>query len=179
MRILENDHILLKPVEEEDLPFLLDLRWDQEITENIIHQPISMRDQQRWFENLAKTGDLAVSVFLKNGENERTLVGMTGLYDINHRHQKATLRSTRIHSSFQRNSIATQALDLLLSYGFQTLNLNRISADYFRDNAKIASLLRSKGFVEEGVLRSFYFHEGVFKDVIQVSLLRAEFIPLL
>ena len=42
MRVLESDRIVLKPIEEEDLPLLLELRWDETLTDYLIHNPISM-----------------------------------------------------------------------------------------------------------------------------------------
>lgn len=178
MRVLENERVLLRPVEPEDLRFLMELRWNNEITEYIIHDAISMKKQTEWYENVAKKGDLALTIIYKDPEMASIpkLVGGTGLYDINHRHQKATLRSTRILQQYQNKNIAFEALSLLLDYGFNTLNLKRIGADYFEENKSIALLLKKLGFKEEGVLRSFYFHQGKFKDVIQVGLLREEFV---
>lgn len=176
MRVLEGEKVILKPVEAEDLPFLLELRWDKEVTEQIIHDPISMNNQLKWFDKISQKGDLALSVFYKNPRNTTLeLAGTIGLYDINYRHQRATLKGTRIHPKYQGSGIVFEALLLLLDYGFNTLNLQRISGDSFPENRPILQLLETFGFKEEGRLRSHYFHQGLFKDVIQTGLLRGEF----
>ncbi len=54
MRVLESDRLLIKPVEEDDLAYLLDLRWDADIMGYLIHDPISMENQENWFRNLKK-----------------------------------------------------------------------------------------------------------------------------
>ena len=39
MRVLESDRIVLKPIEEEDLPLLLELRWDETLTADNMSPP--------------------------------------------------------------------------------------------------------------------------------------------
>lgn len=177
MRVLESENVLLRPIEPEDLLFLMNLRWEKEVTEFIIHDPISMKKQTEWYENMSKKGDLALSILYKDPEKSHapTLIGTTGLYDINHRHQRATLKSTRITPKYQGTGIIFEVLVMLLDYGFNTLNLNKIMGDSFEDNKPILTLLEALGFKEEGRLRSQYFHQGQFKDVIVTGLLREEF----
>ena len=164
MRILETERLLLKSVERDDLKFLLDLRWDAAVMKGLIHDPISVRSQEDWFEKIQRSNDVALSIFIKeNGElTEMTIVGTVGLYNFKHRHQIATWR-VRLAPGYQGMGIAREAIMLVLDYGFNTLNLNKIISDSFADNEAIVSLSKKLGFVEEGILRSHYFHDGKFK----------------
>lgn len=174
MRILETERILLKPVEPEDLPFLMELRWNNEIVSHIIHDPISSIMQQKWYEKISGAGDVALSIFIKENQSLK-IIGTIGLYDINYRHQRATLKSMRILPEYQGNNIGLEATNLLMEYGFNTLNLNKISCDIFADNiARLKGLLKL-GFKKEGVLRKHYFHNGNYKDAIVYSLLRSDY----
>ena len=172
MRILETDRILLKPVETEDLNYLLNLRWNQEVTNYLIHDPISVKNQNEWYNNL-KNNDLALSVFIKENDELR-IIGTIGLYDINTRHQRAVLR-IRIDPLQQRKGYAKDAMNLLLDYGFNTLNLNKIVADCFADNVAIVNLVLKVGFKQEGLLVEHFFHKGEFRDAVQIGLLRKDF----
>jgi RimJ/RimL family protein N-acetyltransferase len=175
MRILETERLLLKPVEQEDLPFLLNLRWDKDIMDFLIHDPISLKSQQTWFDNIHKTSDLVLSIFFKGDDiSEQKLAGTVGLYNINMRHQRATWR-VRISSDFQGKGIAFEAVNLVLDYGFNTLNIQKIISDSFADNTAIIKLSEKLGFSQEGLLRSHYFHKGCFRDAISFGLLREEF----
>lgn len=172
MRILETERLLLKPVESEDLKFLLDLRWDEDVMEYLIHDPISFKNQVDWF-NALKKNDLALSIFLKE-EDKLRIIGTIGLYDMHPRHQRATWR-LRISPSFQGHGYATEASRLLLDYGFNTLNLNKIFSDSFADNEVILKLLKKLDFRQEGLLIGHYFHKGRFRDAVQFGLLRNDF----
>jgi len=176
MRILESNRLILKPVEKEDLSFLLDLRWEGDIMDYLIHDPISSQSQQVWYENILKNKDLALSIFLKNeiDSKKTTIVGTVGLYNFNLRHQRATWR-IRISSEYQGKGIAYESIYMLLDYGFNTLNINKIISDSFSDNLAIIKLSKKLGFIEEGTLREHYFHKGHFRDAIIFGLLREDF----
>ena len=64
---------------------------------------------------------------------------------------------------------------MLIDYGFNTLNLNKITSDVFPHNESIIKLLAKMGFKEEGRLKQHYFHQGEFKDVLIYSLTREEY----
>jgi RimJ/RimL family protein N-acetyltransferase len=172
MRILETQRLLLKPVEVEDLKFLLDLRWEQEVMNYLIHDPISHKDQIDWFNKIKKT-DLVLSIFAKE-DNNLKIIGTIGLYEMNARHQRASWR-IRIDPKQQGKGIATEAINLILDYGFNTLNLNKIISDSFVDNVAIVNLTTKLGFKQEGLLIGHYFHNGEFRDAIQFGLLRKDF----
>ena len=172
MRILETQRLILKPIEVEDLIFLLNLRWEQEVMNYLIHDPISSKNQMDWFNNLKKS-DLALSIFIKE-DNELRIIGTIGLYEINTRHQRAIWR-IRLDPTQQGKGYATEAINLILDYGFNTLNLNKIISDSFADNKAIVNLTLKLGFKQEGLLVGHYFHKGEFRDAIQFGLMRKDF----
>lgn len=176
MRILESERLILKPIEPEDLRFLMDQRWDADVTDYIIHNPISWYNQQKWYEKICQNGDVALSIFYKEKAGEApVLLGAVGLYDINYRHQRATWKTLRIPRKYQGLGLASEASRMLIEYGFDTLNLNKITSDIFPDNEGIIKVLQKLGFKEEGRLKEHYFHQGKFKDVVIYSLLRDDY----
>lgn len=180
MRILESDRLILKPVEPEDLPYLLEQRWDSDLTDYIIHNPISSYNQQQWYENICRKGDVVMSIFYKENPDEKpVLLGAVGLYDINQRHQRATWKTLRIRKQYQGLGLAREAAIMLLDYGFNTLNINKITGDVFPENKSIITLMEHVGFKMEGRLKQHYFHQGVFKDVVIYSVLRDDFRSLM
>ena len=176
MRILESERLIMKPIEPEDLPYLMEQRWDADLTDYIIHNPISSYNQQQWYEKICRNGDVALSIFYKEKAGEKpVLLGAVGLYDINYRHQRATWKTLRIPKQYQGLGLAYEASAMLIEYGFNTLNINKITSDVFPDNQGIISLLERMGFKKEGRLKQHYFHQGKFKDVLIYSMLRDDF----
>jgi diamine N-acetyltransferase len=173
MRLLESDRLLLKPIEEEDINQLLEIRWDREVMRLSLPEPISRRDQQEWFRSLSTKNNLALSVFLKEASGLK-LVGTIGLYDINTRHQRATFRM-RLSGECQGQGIGFEAGRMLMEYGFNVLNLRKICGDQFAENKAAVTFCRRLGFVEEGVLRQHYYQNGMFRDVSFVGLLKEDF----
>lgn len=80
-----------------------------------------------------------------------------------------------LHSSFWRQGYMSEAVDAILDFGFTEFGLNRIEAVVMLDNVASAGLLRSLGFVEEGILRELEFFKDAFHDMRLHSLLRKDF----
>ena len=174
MRVLETKRLLLKPIEEKDLEFLLGLRWDANVTAYLMHEPISMEDQKKWFQNLNRQKNIVLSINLKDGQNEPKIIGTVGLYNINQKHQLAGWR-IRIASDVQSKGIASEAGRMIIDYGFNTLNLHKIINDSFADNAAVLKMIERLGCVREGHLKAHYYHKGTFRDAYQYAIFKDVF----
>ena len=71
--------------------------------------------------------------------------------------------------------LGSEALLLLLRYGFHKLGLNRISTSVWAENGPSLKVNDRIGFVREGLLRDYVFKNGRFADAVQYSMLRREF----
>ncbi|HEY4391050.1 MAG TPA: GNAT family N-acetyltransferase [Paenibacillus sp.] len=76
---------------------------------------------------------------------------------------------------FWRQGYMTEALRLMLNYGFMTMGLNRIEALVDPRNSASRSILQSFTFCEEGVLREYQRTEEGFVDLFIYSLLRRDY----
>lgn len=172
MRYLESERLLIKPIEEEDINELLEIRWDKDTMKYMIHEPISRQQQLTWFKSLTKK-DLALSIFLKH-EDKNKLIGTVGFYNIDMRHQRTTLR-VRLSKDHWGKGIGYEAMVMVLKYGFNELNLRKICGDSFSDNEAIKGLTRKVGFKIEGHLSEHFYHNGKFRDVVFVGLFKDDF----
>ena len=172
MRLLESERLLLKPIEEEDIYKLLEIRWDKEVMYYSLHEPISKKQQLAWFNSLSGK-DLVLSVFLKEN-NDIKLVGTIGLYNIDQRHQRAVFRM-RLDKYCQGKGIGFEAGRMLMEYSFNILNLHKITGDQFRENTAAVTFCKKLGFKEEGLLKKHFYQNGEFRDVSIVGLLKEDF----
>ena len=74
----------------------------------------------------------------------------------------------------QGKGYGTEAMKLLLGYGFNTLNLNRLDLKVNDFNSRAIKCYQNLGFVEEGRMREASFVNGKYHDQILMSILRKE-----
>ena len=75
------------------------------------------------------------------------------------------------------NGYMREAVRAVLHYAIEDVGLNRVQATVRIDNERSAALLRSVGFVEEGVLREFAVTNGEAYDMRCFSVLKREWPP--
>jgi RimJ/RimL family protein N-acetyltransferase len=63
---------------------------------------------------------------------------------------------------------------LMLRYGFDTLNLNRIFLRVFASNPRAIRSYEKADFIHEGRMREAEFRNGQYVDVLLMSVLRSE-----
>ncbi len=134
--------------------------------------------QQKFFHSLPKSSNY-FAVIKKDDKNEPLIVGICGLTDINMTHKNAEF-SLLIGTEYQQNGYGTKALNQLLVYGFDTLELQLIYGETF-SYPKVhginpgAKAYEKLGFTLDGTLRKRYLKYGQWVDVLVYSLLKSEF----
>ncbi len=71
--------------------------------------------------------------------------------------------------------LGVKSLNVLFSYGFNNLGLNRISCEIFRFNERSIQLMRKMNMQVDGILREAQVVYGEFVDVYIFSILRKEY----
>jgi ribosomal-protein-alanine N-acetyltransferase len=110
---------------------------------------------------------------LKKGGNE--LMGTCGYYDWNKTSRRAEI-GYDLDPACWGQGIMTEALQVVLDYGFEKMGLNRIQAIIDSKNIRSMKLVQRLGFKKEGVLRQRSYFNGQFRDDVCFSLLREEWI---
>jgi len=65
-------------------------------------------------------------------------------------------------------------MELLVKYGFNTLNMNRIELSVYDFNIRAFSTYQKVGFLEEGRKRQARYHNGKYQDEIIMAILRED-----
>ena len=63
-----------------------------------------------------------------------------------------------------------EALEALVGFGFDQLNLHRIMANYQPNNTRSKAVLERLGFVTEGLAPKYLFINGDWRDHVLTSL---------
>ncbi len=169
--MLRGKKITLRPVSERDLEQIACWRNDPDnrrffFTTSIINPA----GQQEWFEKLIADPNRFIYV-IETVQGKP--VGIIGMDKIDRRNQEAEIGPGLLDSNERGRGYIEEALELVLRYGFEELNLHRIYGACYSFN-KTIELAKFFGFVEEGVLRKAVFTQGRFHDKVILGLLREE-----
>lgn len=134
--------------------------------------PVTASEHLDWYEHIVK--DKSQIIFAIELKADGTYAGNCGLKNIDNRSHKAELW-IYLGNEFANQGLGKDATKLLLDYGFDFLNLNRIYL-YIVENNKIAEkLYESCGFKKEGLCREDVFMEGNYYDTVWMGLLKEEY----
>lgn len=103
------------------------------------------------------------------------MVGHISIYGIKRLPFLSALVGYSIDGSATGKGIATEAVGLVLTFGFEELRLHRIEAYVSPRNAGSVRVLEKSRFQREGLLREFLYINGEWEDHYQYALLEREF----
>ena len=98
-------------------------------------------------------------------------IGNIKLGPIHWQHRRADLGILIGEGEFQGRGLGREAVSLLLEYGFQRLNLHKITLGVDAEHAQAVRLYESLGFKTEGTLPQHLFREGKYRDKYVMGIL--------
>lgn len=118
-----------------------------------------------WFRANVENGAPGKAIFAVQTERG-DLAGLAQLVNIDTIHRHAELGVSIGDADLRRQGLGKLAVEALMVFGFDDLNLRRIHLRVTADNAAAIALYQSVGFVEEGRLRGHYYRDGHYIDVL-------------
>ena len=101
------------------------------------------------------------------------IIGTVTLFNLNFDNKRAEIGYGLDHA-YWRQGYVTEALDALLSYAFDELQLHRLEADVDPRNLGSIRTLEKLGFQREGLMRERWQVNGEIQDALFYGLLRPE-----
>ncbi len=102
-------------------------------------------------------------------------IGWAILSGIDWKNQVAEFRIVIGDKDYWSEGYGQEATQLMLSYAFEELNLNRVFLRVDHRNVGGIKAYEKSGFVREGVLRQEIYSEGEFHDNIIMAILKEEY----
>lgn len=103
------------------------------------------------------------------------LIGTVGLENYDGINRTATLGIFIGDKEYRSQGYGTEAIKLILDYGFNYLNLNNIKLDLMSFNERALKCYQKCGFKEYGRRRECKFINGKYYDSIEMDILSEEF----
>lgn len=136
-------------------------------------RPTTEKDLEAAFRLLAETPTV-VGFMIMDRQSEKA-IGTCGLYSIDWISRRAQFNILIGEPTAWDKGFGTEALELLVSYGFDRLNLESIQLGVNAENTRAIRSYQKAGFVQEGRRRKFIFRDGCYYDSILMSMLREEY----
>lgn len=103
-------------------------------------------------------------------EEQSKAIGCIDLFDFDPTHKRAGI-GILIDDNEQNKGFASIALDLIIDYAFNTLNLHQLYCNIEEDNKKSLSLFKKKHFQEIGVKKDWNLRDGKWINEYSLQLI--------
>ncbi len=173
---LQGNQVGFRQAEREDYTGAIP-RWinDSEVTKFLYRgiTPATVEESLKEFENLPNDKD-SLTFSLCDKKSDR-LIGTGGLYGINWISRHAELRILLGEKEYWGKGCGKEATMLLVAYGFERLNLNRVWLGVNVENKSAVETYLKSNFTNEGELRDEFFRNGRYYNVFRMSILKREY----
>lgn len=174
---LIGDRIYLSPkgTTDEELEKFTEWMNDFEVTDYTGRsgQITTIVGEKEWLENSAKDTANRNFNIIESKDNE--LIGTIGLEHFNWIERSAVLGIFIGDKDFRSNGYGTEAIKLLLEYGFRYLNLHSIRLNLLSINERAHKCYLKCGFKDTGCSREQIFLNGKYYDKLHMDILEYEF----
>lgn len=174
MNWLQGKKLKLRAVEPEDLDSLL--QWENNPDNWMVSgtfNPFSKKVMKTYIENthlnIFQTGQYRFIIELIESEKS---IGTLDLFEFDPFHKRAGL-GILIGSKDERGlGYATEAINLVINYCFNHLELHQLYCNILSDNIASLKLFEGHGFVQCGIKKDWIRVNSEFKDEISLQLIK-------
>jgi len=177
--ILENEYVLLRSINIDDFNNLL---------------PFSLNEPELWKYSLIEaSGTSALKIYIekaisaRQNKNEYAFIvfdkttnnyaGTTRFYDIQLANKSLQIGYTWYGKEFQGTNINKNCKLLLLSFAFETMEMERVEFRADNGNERSIAAMKSLGCTVEGILKSHCLKpDGSRRDSIILSILKPDWV---
>lgn len=173
---LETERLLLRRLNNNDINEVLELRGNPEVMK-YVPRPL-IKTEEEALAHIALIEDKIVdniginwAITLKGSPK---MIGIMGHYKIQSENYRSEV-GYMILPRYNGKGIVTEALEAVVQYGFEQLQLHSIEAIIDPENVASEKVLQKNGFVKEAHILENELYEGKFLDTVIYSLLKRNF----
>ena len=175
--MLIGKNVLLRPIEKEfDIDLFLCWFNDAEVIRGLsIPLPVTREREIEWIKttNLS-TSNIVLAIELQRNARSKITIGVCGLHNINPKDRNAVFGITIGAKEHWGKGYGTEAAKLMIAYGFDYLNLHRISSSVIDSNESSIRMHDKLGFTKEGRRKEVFFKNGQYQDEITFGIVRSD-----
>jgi len=168
--------VRFRSIERDDIPKFVKWLNDPDVRDGISRiLPISIAEENDWFTGVLSRSEVERPFVIEIQEGTAwETIGNCGFFNVDWRIRSAELGIMIGEKRYWNRGYGTNAMNLLLKIGFETLNLNRIMLRVHDNNPRAIHVYEKVGFVMEGTLRQAEYRNGKYLNMYVMSVLYSE-----
>ena len=174
--VLETERLLLKELTPELYDYMFENWADAEIMTYLgsTSEADFELEKQKYIKGLTSFY-LSFKNFLIVEKSTSRVIGRIGYHTWKAAHERAEIGYGLYYEEDKNKGCMKEAMKIILIYGFEQMNLNRVEAFASPLNTPSIRLIEGYGFTKEGLLRQHYGKNGVAEDSAVYGLLKSEY----
>jgi len=157
--------VLLRPITEEDTPLIVKWRNTPSVRNNFIFRETFTEEMHKhWLDTKVASGEVVQYIIIDKSTD--TPVGSVYFRDVDMKNRSAEYGIFIGEESARGKGLGSEAIRMFIDFGFDVLNLHRISMRVLDGNEASIRSNEKVGFVREGVFRDMEYLDGEYRDVI-------------
>ncbi len=174
--LLQSGRLIFRRLSHDDSEKVLFLRGNSQVMRYIPRPLLKSIDEAKTYidfidDKINKNIDINWAVTTKESDD---LIGIMGFYRTSPEHYRTEL-GYMILSEYHGKGLVTEAVKVLLNFGFNQLGFNSICACVDTRNTPSCRVLEKNGFRKEGHFLQDTFHNNEFSDTFYYGILKVEF----
>lgn len=169
---LESERLLLRQITPDDVNEIFALRSNPETMKYIPRPLATTKDDAMGHIKMIQdkiVSNEGINWAITEKGNPK-MIGIIGHYRIRWEHFRSEI-GYMLLPEYQGKGIITEAIQLLVDYGFNEMNMHSLEAIIDPKNTASARVLEKNNFVKEAHFKENEFYEGKFLDAVVYSLL--------
>lgn len=170
--MIAGEHVILRAFEREDAERCY--RWmnDPNIVRTLKSRyPIAFSNEVEWLDR-AMGSSQTERHFAIEKKDDRSHIGNASIHDIDWVSRTAWFGLFIGEPSAWNRGFGSDAISALMRFAFDEMNLQKLRINVFDYNDRAKHVLLARGFVQEGKLSRDFFREGLFHDIVLLSVFR-------
>ena len=174
MITLKGNTIYLRALEPEDLEFVYAIENNESVWEvSYTQTPYSRFLIKQYLENahqdIYEAKQLRLAICLNDTQKA---IGLIDLFDFDPKNSRAGLGLVIADLESRNKGIGSEALELVINYSFQQLQLHQLYANIGSDNEISLQLFTKFGFQKIGIKKDWNRVQNGFKDELLFQLIQ-------
>jgi ribosomal-protein-alanine N-acetyltransferase len=175
LETLETKHLFLKKLTPAIFKDLF-----ENYSETYVMRLLGLKNHEEYIKQKEKsdggyqTYDRTIAAFLMVLKTTDQTIGRCGYHNWYPQHKRAEIGYVIFDEVHRGQGYMNEALQSIIDYGFNRMDLNRIEAFAGPNNAPSVHLIEKYGFKREGYLRQHYLRDDVMEDSLVFSFLKSD-----